>query len=601
MRKKLAILLLSSTLAFASVPATAATGGKVDSPRPSGIFDLYEQNRTEGVANYITTDFIMLSYSMIRRQDATLLEQRYIMPALLELTVHLQQSFKLEKGEAAEANRDFIAILSALLEGYTEVNGAADSKRASAELALVLKAGGISSSPLWGYSMDYSQFKPRGAYTSSEERKNYFRAMRYASSVLFTVRGSRATGVSAELADRLAEQAMMLAKIISADQKVAASYRSMNEALAFRFGRADDLVLADVVAVMEKRPESTAAARKMLFERAVSEGRQPAIFSGIIDRTKLSANERPADVLTGFRLFPQRYSADSAFFQQLVSPQGGEFKGEKQPFGLVAVAGRLLKGFPSFYELMARYGSRAAQAFIEKDGETGFSGYGTVVKSGSRELGYAEGVEKLNQQLLQVYLSSEKDAEQRLETGLAFWTWQRYVNLLYSKQSMTMSAKSISFGAEKRAGAVLEQDMSIYMGLSSAVAFHRSMYEKNGRKDAAGLWRKFDVILDRCLDIASRQKLGLVLDDEDNRFLNDLDKKLLQLTGGRDHPIVVDVHTEPNSRKVVEEGVGFPLIVTHEQARGARLSHYEFKFSLDKRLDNAEWQEMVGKNTIPKR
>jgi len=38
---------------------------------PKGMFELYEQNRTQGIPNYITEDFILLSYAMILNETVT--------------------------------------------------------------------------------------------------------------------------------------------------------------------------------------------------------------------------------------------------------------------------------------------------------------------------------------------------------------------------------------------------------------------------------------------------------------------------------------------------------------------------------------------------
>ena len=46
-----------------------------------------------------------------------------------------------------------------------------------AELALIEAAAGPAESPIFGYTEDYSQYKPRGHYTRSERLERYFKAM----------------------------------------------------------------------------------------------------------------------------------------------------------------------------------------------------------------------------------------------------------------------------------------------------------------------------------------------------------------------------------------------------------------------------------------
>ena len=98
-------------------------------------------------------------------------------------------------------------------------------------------------------------------------------------------------------------------------------------------------------------------------------------------------------------------------------------------------------------------------------------------------------------------------------------------------------------------------------------------------------------------------------------FLNNLDKAFLELTGQKDMPIVVDVHTEPNSGQVLEEAIGYPKSIyyglkksnvvildpgandygleSNAVARGALFTHYEFKHPMSDRLTDAAWQAML--------
>ena len=64
--------------------------------------------------------------------------------------------------------------------------------------------------------------------------------------------------------------------------------------------------------------------------------------------------------------------------------------------------------------------------------------------------------------------------------------------------------------------------------------------------------------------------------------------------------IIADVHTDMNTRQVLEEGIGSPfdIFVIVKDAKGYRLcrggvfSYYEFKHPMDDRLTDEKWQEM---------
>lgn len=555
----------------------------------SGLFDVYEENRNIGTGNYITADFLLLSYSMLRKRDIHLVEQETIMPAFTALVDEIIKDLGTKDDITSKANRDFMAVVKALLTGNKKISGAGDPKRAAQELKLVLAAKGLSKSPLWGYTLDYSQFKPRGLYTRTPEQSRYFQAMRVASMVLFAVKESKATGIDAKLADRLTAQALQLAANIKNNQASLQAYTTINRQLAFRMGAPDDLVLDDLLAVAGNQEKNTAEIRGQLFALAAKEGKKPVILANIVDRNKLEKGVTGEDVLTGWRFFPQRYAPDSAFFQKLVSPESGDFTGSGKPFGLTSINGKPAKGFVSAYELMASLGSSAAAQWLDKQGEKKFSGYDKVTIEGQKELAGATGLDALHLSLLaDLYAAPVENPETRLTSGLAFWTWQRYVNLLYTKQSMTMIGKGVSLDSERK-DAAIEPASTLYKNLlliSYECAAH------SGAKNAT-LWQDFSNILKRCVDISTKIRLHFPLTGEDIQFLNNLDKKLETLVGGKDHPIVVDIHTEPNSRLVVEEAIGLPVVVTQDKTRGARMSHFEFKHPMKDRLTDEKWLEMA--------
>jgi hypothetical protein len=64
--------------------------------------------------------------------------------------------------------------------------------------------------------------------------------------------------------------------------------------------------------------------------------------------------------------------------------------------------------------------------------------------------------------------------------------------------------------------------------------------------------------------------------------------------------MAVDIHTDPNSGMVVEEGIGFPRTVNRKELRGARFDCYEFKQPMEKRLTDEGWVEMLQSGVRPR-
>ena len=128
-----------------------------------------------------------------------------------------------------------------------------------------------------------------------------------------------------------------------------------------------------------------------------------------------------ADVMTGWRLLPQRYTPESAAFQELVFDGTGEFYGAQDavPFGLTLINGRAVKGFPLLGELMAMWGSQASADQLRERGETDFEGYDFAREYAQLALSTAGGLSALHQQVMQTgFQTSAWPHESRL-TGPA--------------------------------------------------------------------------------------------------------------------------------------------------------------------------------------
>jgi hypothetical protein len=564
----------------------------------TGVFEVYERNKREGIPNYITDDVLLLSYSMIHREVGKALERERYTKTVRQLIDGLaaQVAAGRDTDEVQQANRDYLAILTSLMEGRAQVAGAGEPQRAQAELDLVLAAQTMARSPLWGQTIDYTQCKPRGHYSGDEQLARYFRTVRYAGSVLFAIKDSQATGVSEALANRLTQQARRLARSMAQNEALASLYDAMLSELTWRFGPPEDITHTALLAV-DAAPAETL--RQRLLEHARTHRMQPRIIGGVVDQSRLEDGVTAADVMTGWRLLPQRYTPAAAAFQRLVFDATGEFQGAAAgapaPFGLTTINGRAVKGFPLLAELMAMLGSQASHDDLRQRGETAFAGYDAAWQRATAELTQASGLAALHQQLMQTGFASTAansgHSAARLTSMRAFWTWQRYASLLYAKQSYTMVAKSLEL-AQARPGAWLDASLPLYQALARVVDGHR-------RHTPHPAWEAFATILERIMAIASRQLLVGHLSAEDEGFLNGVDTELTALTGGRDSAIIVDIHTNPASAEVLQEATGKAQLVSHvtsqgTQARGARLTQCEFKQAMADRLTDQQWQERLA-------
>jgi len=569
--------------------------------------------------NYITEDFILLSYSMLMDDTVTQLEETTLLPGFNRLVQGLIKQSRAtleeikdkdsENAAIHRANLDYFSVLSALLSGKENAPDGVDKKAVAAELQQILEAKTVALSELMHQKIDYTQFQPRGKYTQSKELKQYFRAMRYAGTVLFPVLESQATGISDVVADRMTQQVMAMNTLLQADKGLLEAYQQLTDQLSWLFGPPDDLTLADYDKTGSSNAEiTTSKLRHALLEYARKNGAQPAIIGGIVDANLLKKEKKTAvDVLTGFRFMPQRFTPDSAAFQELVYDRVQTCKDSGTSFSTALIQGKRVKGYPLGLELMAALGSKEAGDRLEKSGDQNYEGYPQAYKRALEQLAKPAGLASEHLNFMAYWLTrgallpSEVDDNRRLNTALALWTRCRHASVLYTKQSYTASGKGFSMSPQRQ-GAWLEPIPEFYLLLGRKVrTFTANLFPENTpeTKPQIAAMKAFADILDTCSDIAWREIKTGVCNPEDTEFLNKLDKRLLKLTGKSDQPVVVDVHSEPTSGLVLEEGLGHPVIVTREikgskvPARGGLFNYYEFKHPMDDRLTNEKWQAML--------
>jgi hypothetical protein len=565
-----------------SLLVAAALDASAPRNEPRGMFAIYAGNREQQRPNYVTEDFLLLSYSMILEEAVAGMEEKYAAPEMEKLVAGLRQSL----AGGSEASRDFLAVLSALMDG------SAPGGKAAEEVKLVRDAAGIVKSPLSGQTIDYTQFKPRGKYTTTPALSRYFQAMRYAGTVLFYVKESQATGVTPAQADALTRQAVEMARAIEGDAGLKTRYDALLAKFTWLFGPSEDLTAGDLVEAAQGEANTL---RVRLLELARKKKRQPVILGGVIDASRLEKGVSASDAMTGWRLFPSRYTPDSAALQQLVYPSVSAFQGQGMPFTAATINGRVVKGFPRAAELMALLGSLPAAADLARAGDTSYEGYEAAAVKARAALSSGTGLAALHMGIIE-YCVSRSDGRspgRRLNTALSFWTLHRHQNLLYAKQSYTAAAKGFPIGGA-RTQAWIEPAPELYLLL------HRAAVNAAAELESRAL-REYARLLDTCIEIAMHARARRPLSEANVTFLNGLDLELAELAGKTDEPVVADVHTEPNSKQVVEEGLASPkpaeVLIPGQgkKAYGALFRHREFKQPMDQRLTDEEWAARLRK------
>ena len=357
----------------------------------------------------------------------------------------------------------------------------------------------------------------------------------------------------------------------------------------------------------QRARERSPRVRKTLLERARREGRQPLILSRPVVLDQLAPGTTAADVLTGWSLFPARSTAASAAFQELVSDRVGsyvgdiDFKNGHRPRTLSLSGGVGVKSFPSPVELMALLGSDDAAANLDATGDRDYARYNEAAERARTRLDAATGLPARHLELLAHWLApgAERPAgARRVNTALAFWTYERHAVQLYAKQSYTGVTKGFS-KAPPRHDAYLEPAAELY---EEILASARDM-QAGQVEDSRIPWQGFAEMMERCLDVAWRERAGEALDEADVKFLNNLDVTLFKLVSRRDAPIIVDVHTDGASGEVLQTGLGWPRAVTKDlgdaDARGALFQYSELRQGAGERLTDEAWRRQLAETFDP--
>jgi hypothetical protein len=116
----------------------------------------------------VTTDIFWELFAAAFQGTFQLVERERAMPAFRHLVEQATAELTATKPQARVT--EAFAAARAVLEGASAGNP---------EAALIVAASGVAPSAAFGISLDYTDFAPRGAYTTSDDAKRYFGAMRY--------------------------------------------------------------------------------------------------------------------------------------------------------------------------------------------------------------------------------------------------------------------------------------------------------------------------------------------------------------------------------------------------------------------------------------
>ena len=476
-----------------------------------------------------------------------------------------------------------------------------DLRNIKNEIDLIFAAKELAESPLLGYTEDYTQYAPRGRYTKSAEQIRYFRTVVWLGRMGFYTEPNSGNGIDEKKADFLTARAATLLKIIGAQN----AFTDYDKTMTALVGGSDDLTINESIALIEK-----AAGKKIAdtsFQEILSnvpkirriiksEARPPKILSTVAEAGK------PAPVAV--RLIGQRFTPDSYVFQNTTFAKVLDYTGKAEPFTLSITAdGRKVRGVPRLFDLLDALGIKSAVSEIEKSGDHLYESYESQRALMRREMP----VLLKEKNFTNAYLSAIKETATvsatrttedftnrlHLNSAAGAYTLLRHELAAYAKQSYTNVGRGLTAKQETPRKAApptfVENAPQVFLNLKTAVEIIIAMPDvkavaEHGRKLAAALQLLSEAAGKSPLPKPKAESLWKTVDE-------------WALTANQS-AVVADVHTDLNSRQVLQIGVGFPQIVEikigTQTAAAAVFSLYEFRQPIAERLTDERWRVILS-------
>ncbi len=566
------------------------------------------------------------------------------------------------------------------------------------------------------YCEDYSQYVPRGHYTSSEQLKQYFKAMMWLGRITFKARGDEWTKQAVFLTDAVkSAQANYEGK----DYKAIELWNKIYTVTGFFAGASDDLTFYEydtaVFNLFNYEFDENDKLKEQLtdaMQTEIGKLRGPKILGGF--EFDLAGGLK--DLTQGLRLMGQRYAVDSHVLGELVYKNVGpnpaspyyeevltfaesngmlskpkEFYdscdnmaenktkywnevcdatmwyfcvGDCSPDLPIETAEKIYsvcRFMPTGLDVMSALGSKRADELLEEQKMSTYCDYtGKNQEMGQLVAGYdqKEWTKNLYNAWLWMlqpvirekpigypnWMRSPVWKTKDLTTALSSWAELRHDTILYVKQSYTW-AVSITTGSippmEAKYYGYVEPNPELYARANFLTQFLKHGLEEQGvMTDAvAGSLDPSSEMMERLQTISQKELAGEELTEDDYNYIKSIDETFTTILenlasamtveegscplgeicgtekelGGEDDAfktsLIADVHTETNTKKVLEVGTGKVdwLLVAHKAKDGRigigvgpTFSYYEFPWKMSDRLTDEKWREMLDK-TPPER
>jgi Protein of unknown function (DUF3160) len=376
------------------------------------------------------------------------------------------------------------------------------------------------------------------------------------------------------------------------------------------------------------------------------------------------------DKTAGFRFMGQRFVPDSHIMGKLVYPTVGPATEKGMFTCVQTARGSDRRGFPRGLDVMAVLGSPRARAILTElkddayrtdDKALSYEQALTAMKKEYSGLSDADWNRNLYWSWLHAlrplladygagyptFMSTPAYRSKSLNTALASWAQLRHDTILYAKQSYTPTEAGAPPPQPKPVQGYVEPLPEFYARmLTLSRMTNRGLAAMKVLDEAASKrLGEFDKFLERLLAISEKELANQELTAEEYKYIREIGAHLDRVMRTPDSPrvkdllrqraeaqkakdfkrlselneqisqerdaalhtaVIADVHTDQNTRSVLEEGTGFVdlgiFVYLQPDGRlvagaGPVMSYYEFKHPMSDRLTDEAWRQMLKART----
>lgn len=570
------------------------------------ITTFYKNLLNENIPIYVTADTPLHLFHILFDETLKEIEEENFYPDILAVTKKFleasKEDYKKLSGELKEAAKRNVAYFSVAMKlldpdysppGYVK-------KWVDWEISKIEEHKGLPDYStarefaLFRIPEDYSQYKPRGHYTRSEELKKYFKGMMWYGRMTFLMKGHTNFGPISPPAEALTDRETakiqtLQASLISINsgnlklkdgRSISEVWDRIYAVSAFYSGFSDDLTIYDYRKSLREVFGNEFTTKELEDEKkfaqfllGLSKLTPPAIFSGTggagidpgnVEGHELTSVEQLDSILSktmGLRFMGQRYIPDSYILSQLVSPAAGTIpKKIPERFTVVYIPDERIqpdlyysiRGFPRGLDVFSVFGSKRAEKHIKDFTDDEYPKYYDQLEELRNEFSklteedwnrnlywsWLYALKTLTEERAkgyQTYQKTEAWLDRQLNTALASWSALRHNTILYAKQSYTpvhVGITSYTPPPPPPKG-LLEPLPEFYTNiLTTAKMAYAGLKDLNALTPSSEKRLSYLIsLLEKLYEICKKQVENKPLSEEDNVFLGNLAEKLKNSIG----------------------------------------------------------------------